>query len=142
MGRPPPLPRGRLATLDAIELAPSLPWWKRAWGWLVHMQKGVPVILSAIALGTAANVWIHGLVSRSDLDQAVGAAVEKAMTKALIDVNSRTTDLETNVSDLPTWRGETTRAVAALRQELAVTTHTANHAESQIDSFFVQSHRR
>lgn len=137
---PPPM-RDRLSTKDEREIRKALAWYKRAWRWLVDMQKGVPVIAGLIVAGTGVNVWIHGLVSRTELDQAVGAAVERAMVKVMLDRDLRLAAIESKTSDLPAWRGAITVEVAEHDKKLSIVEKTANHSEAQLDLMFVHGGR-
>lgn len=80
------------------------PWYRRVWDWAVAGHKALTAFGAICVFTVGAHAWLAGLVTKKNVDETVQSAV----SKALLETNTHVKDLEAKVSDLPTWRGDTT----------------------------------
>jgi hypothetical protein len=118
-----------------------IPWWRRLAAWLGEFHKFVSTIVAIAAVTIAIHVWLKGLITRSELDLAVEAAVSKTTDRVLLDIRGDLAIIKTNTGGLPEWRGVTTAKVSRLEDRTADALKLAEKNEGRID-IYLTSRRR
>jgi len=134
---PPPIPE-RTTLLDTRAI---LPWHRRFALWITDFHKFVTAVLGIAALTIVVHVWLKGLITRAELEVAVTASVEKAVTKVILKTQSDVSDIKDAIAGspaLPVWRGETTTKVEHLEERLATTKALGEKNERRIDSYIAR----
>jgi hypothetical protein len=112
---------------DRKSIRAMLPWWKRFGAFVADVK----VFIGICAATLAAHAWIKGLVTRTEVDVAVEAAVIKATAQIRGDLET----IKTNTGGLPEWRGETSKKIVAIEKDVAAVTKDATKANDRIDAY-------
>ena len=117
------------------------PWWRRLGAWLADFQKFVMVLVGISGTTIAIHVWLKGLITRAELDLAVQTAVEKAVTKAMLDVRSDVTDLKTATGGLGPFRASTSDRLANVEAKANVNSDQVTKLGDRFDRYLARGGR-
>jgi len=126
----------------AKDLRRLKPWHKKAWDWIIFGHK-MWVAYAAISGATiAAHAYIHGIVTGIEVKAVVKAALDEAIEEKRVskaDETSRITNLESQMSDMPAWRGRQTETVGRHEERLNGVEKLAEKTEHKVDSYLIRS---
>ena len=129
----------RQAKRDARAL---LPWGRRFVAWVTDFHKFVTALLSISALTIGVHVWLKGLITRAELELAVEASVEKAVTKVLLDVRTDVANLKDATAGLPQWRSGVDVTLGKIDTRITAVEHQGEKNENRLNTYLVTARSR
>jgi hypothetical protein len=109
---------------------------------VTDFHKFVTALLSISALTIGVHVWLKGLITRAELELAVEASVEKAVTKVLLDVRTDVANLKDATAGLPQWRSGVDVTLGKIDTRITAVEHQGEKNENRLNTYLVTARSR